>query len=335
MQARPAKKARTAKKRTAKKRTAKKRTAKKRTAKKRRRVTLRRLGRDWKRARRWRCRSKRCRAAKQRRKMRFYLRLRALRHAIARRQARRHVKVTIARARVEGGEHLRVHSRYGVWHLWRPEHYDAARAGIVIYHHGYTNSADRSWKQFRLPPQFARSKRNALFIVPDGPHRRWHPLRWPTLDGLLAAVRKVAKIEVPERGPIVVVAHSAGFRTLESWVGKSGGAHDRVREVILLDALYGSTKPFRDWIEGNAKRRMIIVGADTRRQAYWFARAKPYGVRRRRIPHELSAFSAREREARVLYLRSQLDHSSMVKAAWVLPMLLEMVELPKIGPPNS
>ena len=53
--------------------------------------------------------------------------------------------------------------------------------------------------------------------------------------------------------PIVIVAYSGGYLAA-SWCLRIGGVQNRVRGVILLDALYGEVDKFAAWIESNRGR---------------------------------------------------------------------------------
>ena len=47
--------------------------------------------------------------------------------------------------------------------------------------------------------------------------------------------------------PVVIVAYSGGYMPASAAISV-GGANDRIAGVILLDALYGETDTFADWI---------------------------------------------------------------------------------------
>ena len=74
-----------------------------------------------------------------------------------------------------GGEHVRIATKRGPVHVWRPAGYDPLTAGIVLYVHGYYTTSDKAWAEHRLAEQFAASGRNALFIVPRAPWRCGEP----------------------------------------------------------------------------------------------------------------------------------------------------------------
>ena len=53
-----------------------------------------------------------------------------------------------------------------------------------------------------------------------------------------------------EKMPIVIVGYSGGFLPT-AWSLEVGGISDRVRGVILLDAIYGELDKFAHWIENH------------------------------------------------------------------------------------
>ena len=65
------------------------------------------------------------------------------------------------------------------------------------------------------------------------------------LARLTATARAARRIDAL---PVVIVAYSGGYYPA-AWVLRHGGLGDRLRGVILLDALYGELDKFADWIE--------------------------------------------------------------------------------------
>ena len=51
--------------------------------------------------------------------------------------------------------------------------------------------------------------------------------------------------------PVILVAYSGGYLPA-AFALAQGGAGERVRGVVLLDALYGEEDKFADWIERRA-----------------------------------------------------------------------------------
>ncbi len=223
-----------------------------------------------------------------------------------------------------GGEHLRVETEHGPLHLWRPAKYDLRTAGMVVYIHGYFTSVDQTWTDDHLATQFRDSGRNALFISIQAPQSNGEDVSWKSLEDLLRTVEDRTPFPLPP-GPLVVVGHSGGFRTILLWL------HDpRVQYVILLDGLYAGQVEFRSWLRPHppAKpHRMVLVSSDTWRQSNRFARRISGTARRRTIPAKSSRFTPRETRARLLYVRSQYDHNEIISSGKVLPVLLQIMPI--------
>jgi hypothetical protein len=229
---------------------------------------------------------------------------------------------------IESGEHWRLESENGVVHVWRPAGYDAQSAGTVVYLHGHRSSADESFNQFAMATQFRNSHLNALFIVPDSTTDGEEGLHWDSLGALL---RFVARETGVSRGPgsLVVMGHSGAFRNIVAWLD------DReIDDLILLDALYSYEDEFRSWIlsSKNAdKKRLTLVSRDTRRNALRFMRGIAASVGVTRIPDSYAKLNKKQRDARILNLRSQYDHMAIVTSGHVIPMVLQRTRLQPVG----
>jgi hypothetical protein len=223
-----------------------------------------------------------------------------------------------------GGTHVRLHTGNGSIHVWRPDGYDAQTAGVVVYIHGYHTSIDQAWTEHHLAEQFQASGRNALFIAPEASQFEDDPIKWESLGELLNVVREIAGLPLP-RGPVVVAGHSGAYRTIVAWL-----PHSHITCLIMLDALYRKEQEFRAWLRGPSDpptRRIILVGYETAKNSDRFARRSQGGRRRAMIPEDVSQFSKQERQARVLYLRSQYDHMELVTGGKVIPLLLRLTSL--------
>jgi hypothetical protein len=223
-----------------------------------------------------------------------------------------------------GGQHLRIETDHGPIHLWRPVNYEPRTAGIVVYVHGYFTSVDQGWSDGHLATQFSDSGRNAVFIAVEAPRSSSEDVSWKSLADLLRTVQDSVAFPLP-RGPLVVVGHSGAYRTVLFWLFEP-----RVQHVILLDGLYSGQSEFRSWLRPQPRTKphtMVLVSIDTWRQSNRFAR-RIYGTARRRyVPARSSSFVPRETHARLLYLRSQYEHSEIVSSGKVIPVLLEISPL--------
>jgi hypothetical protein len=224
---------------------------------------------------------------------------------------------------VAGGKHWRIKTKAGAVHVWVPANYDRATAGTVVYVHGYWTDADGAWRGHSLARQFRASKQNALFIVPDAPSSNEDSVKWPALADLRKAIAR-ANIILPN-GPTIVMGHSGAFRTVMQWVD-----HKAVQQIILLDAMYAGERAFDEFI-GHGKRadqhKLIVVGADTAQGSEGFAKKYKFAVAREKMPSAYSGFTKREKRAKLLYIRSQFGHMSIVTSGNVIPVLLHLTPL--------
>jgi len=224
---------------------------------------------------------------------------------------------------VAGGTHWRIKTAEGAVHVWIPAGYDRATAGTVIYVHGYYVNVDQAWSEYNLARQFRASHQNALFIVPEAPAGNDDPVNWPALKDLRRAVAR-ANITLPD-GPVIVMGHSGAFRTIMQWVD-----HRLIEQIILLDAMYAGESAFDEYI-GSGKRadehKLIVVGASTAQESAGFAKKYKFAVARERMPSSVSGFTRHERNARLLYVRSQYEHMAIVTSGKVIPTLLHLTPL--------
>lgn len=224
---------------------------------------------------------------------------------------------------VLGGKHFRIKTSQGAVHVWFPENYDRATAGTVIYVHGYWTDADGAWRDHELARQFRASHQNAMFVVPDAPSSNDDDVKWPALTDLRRAVTR-ANIKMPD-GPMIVMGHSGAFRTVMQWVD-----HRMVDQIILLDALYAGESAFDEYIKSGKRaddHKLIVVAAATAQESRAFANKYKFAVARERMPDAVGGFSKHERGAKLLYIRSQYDHMSIVTSKKVIPILLRVTPL--------
>ena len=224
---------------------------------------------------------------------------------------------------VAGGTHWRIKTAQGAVHVWVPPDYDRATAGTVVYVHGYWTDADGAWRDHELARQFRASRQNAMFIVPDAPSSNDEQVRWPALTDLRRAVTR-GNIKLPD-GPIIVMGHSGAFRTVMQWVD-----HRAVDQIILLDAMYAGERAFDDFIKSGKRaddHKLIVVGASTEQGSRAFINKYKFAVAREKLPKDVGGFTKRERSAKLLYVRSQYEHMSIVTSKKVIPLLLRVTPL--------
>lgn len=159
--------------------------------------------------------------------------------------------------------------------LYIPRGFDPSRpAAIVVFFHGHGTILRRDvLNRQRVPTQIAASGSNTVLVAPQfavnapdsSAGKFWQPggfarflreaeLRLAALHGNPQAAQAFAKM------PVVLVAYSGGYLAT-AWSLKVGGAQERVRGVILLDALYGELDTFAEWIAKN--RNNFFISAYT------------------------------------------------------------------------
>ncbi|AHY49662.1 hypothetical protein [Bradyrhizobium japonicum] len=157
-----------------------------------------------------------------------------------------------------------------------PEHFDVRKPGvIVVFFHGNGATLERDVRDRQLVPrQVTDSGANAILLAPQmavdaadssagkfwqaGGLKRFmeeSATHLARLTGDPNNARAFANM------PIVIVGYSGGFLPT-AWSLEVGGISDRVRGVVLLDAVYGEMDKFASWIESH--RSGFFVSSYTR-----------------------------------------------------------------------
>lgn len=156
-----------------------------------------------------------------------------------------------------------------------PGGFDANRPGVIIvFFHGHGATLERDvLNRQQVPAQISASGMNAVLVAPQfavdaadssvgrfgepGGFGRFigeAAYKLARLNGEPSSARKFAKM------PIVIVAYSGGYLPA-AWSVARGGLKNRVRGLVLLDALYGELDKFASWIKGD--RSNFFVSAYT------------------------------------------------------------------------
>jgi hypothetical protein len=237
------------------------------------------------------------------------------------------VHAPVERDLVAGGRHIRVETSRGAVHVWRPPGYDADRAGILVYVHGYYTDVDRAFEEHHLAEQFAKSRQNALFIACEAPDGKKQDVFWKDLGELLDTVRTKTGLRTPD-GPLVILGHSGAYRTLAEWL-----AYRRIDEMILLDALYANEEDFRAWIESmprHGSRKLVIVSIETTKRSDAFVDKQRFAAKAEKVPDRLFELTRGKRNAQVVYLKSQYDHMALVTGDKAIPLLLRLTPFDRL-----
>jgi hypothetical protein len=141
---------------------------------------------------------------------------------------------------------------------------------LVLYFHGWNNNIDTACAQFQLIEQFVESKKNAIFIFPEGPKDSPDSFggRMEETGGLknlvndvLNYLKKENRIKTENAGKIVLAGHSGAYRVI-SFALMRGGMTKNISDVILFDALYGQTEKYAYWID-RYKGRFVNIYTDS------------------------------------------------------------------------
>lgn len=223
---------------------------------------------------------------------------------------------------LEDGRHVRFGTAsQGPVHVWRPRGYHLETAETVVYLHGFYSDVDQAMLAHQLATQFRDSGRNALFVVCETRSWRTDPLVWPDLEALLAMVEQRARLRRPQ-GPVTVVSHSGGYKTVVEWL-----KHEALSRVVLVDGLYGNDEDFSRWLKPEATRRqLVLVGFDTQQRTDAFLRGHGAAMRLDDLPYLYDELPANLARARLLYLQSErFDHMGLVTSGRLLPWLLHVL----------
>lgn len=226
---------------------------------------------------------------------------------------------------VEAGRYQRIDGPRGPIHVWIPAAYRAETGATVIYVHGYWDTADTAWTTQQLPAQFAMSAGNAMYIVPEAPSRTKVPVNYPDLGELLRIVEDATG---QPRGAALTVAlgHSGAYRTLEAWFDEP-----LLDQVVMIDALYGEEDKVIAWANASERHRLILIGQDTVLGTEAVAEQLPEAYVLDRFPPTYELMPAEARVARVVYLRAQYSHMTLVRGGVVIPSVLRLVPIERLA----
>jgi hypothetical protein len=146
-----------------------------------------------------------------------------------------------------------------------PENFDVQKPGvIVVFFHGNGATLERDVRDRQLvPQQISDSGVNAVLLAPQmavdaadsSAGKFWQPGGFrrfveESAGNLAKLYGDPSSAKAFEKMPIVIVGYSGGFLPT-AWSLEVGGISDRVRGVILLDAIYGELDKFANWIENH------------------------------------------------------------------------------------
>lgn len=216
-----------------------------------------------------------------------------------------------------------------------PPSFDPARPlRLVIFLHGWSGCARVLMRQGEVPcrdgerpregwgldARFDASGSDALFVVlqlafmerSGDAGRLTEPGRFRALTGEILAALAEPLAGNTEIDSITLLAHSAGFESALAVLRHEG---DRVRNVVLFDALYRGVEPFADWAAGGPDRRLVSLYTGTARTARLnrlLADAARARVGRANVAQDLDRPLAElVRQHRVVIARSPAPHGGV------------------------
>jgi hypothetical protein len=156
-----------------------------------------------------------------------------------------------------------------------PEHFDVRKPGvIVVFFHGNGATLERDVRDRQLvPQQISDSGVNTVLLAPQlavdaadsSAGKFWQPgglkrFVAESADHLARLSGDPGAAKAFANMPVVIVGYSGGFMPA-AWSLEVGGLGNRVRGVLLLDAVYGELDKFASWVVNN--RSGFFVSAYT------------------------------------------------------------------------
>lgn len=208
-----------------------------------------------------------------------------------------------------------------------PKGFDIESPGVmVVFYHGHGATLRRDvYKRQQVPQQVSASGVNAVLVAPQfavdardsSAGKLWEK------GGLRRFLDEVATQLAEEHGapgaravfarmPVIIVAYSGGFEPA-AWSVSRGGLGDRLKGLVLLDALYGHVERFAHWIGSNRSAFLIdaYAGGSPARNSQ---RLKSL-LRANDISYQ-SRLNGQLRPGSVTFLAATTSHRRYVNKAW-------------------
>ena len=152
--------------------------------------------------------------------------------------------------------------------IFIPHHFKATGTiDLVFYFHGWGNNIQSSLERFHLLEQFSGSRKNAIFVFPQGPRnskdsfggRLEDPRVFKALvEEILGRLKQDGRIRSQKPGKIILAGHSGAYHVI-AYILNRGGLADHISEVYLFDALYGELEKFTHWLKAYDGRLVNFV----------------------------------------------------------------------------
>ncbi len=219
-----------------------------------------------------------------------------------------------------------------------PKSFDASRPAVmVVFFHGHRATLTRDvLNRQQVAAQISASGVNAVLVAPQfavaasdsSPGHLGEPGGFKRF--LDESARQLARLHGAASTantfaamPVVVVAYSGGYLA-SAWSLHHGGAKDRVRGVVLLDALYGDLDKFAAWMAANRSGFFVssYTGSTRRRNE-----ALMQMMQERGIPY-VTEMTQRNRRDNVFFLAtgSDVNHTDFVTQAWAANPIADVLQ---------
>lgn len=207
--------------------------------------------------------------------------------------------------------------------IFIPENFrKTERVDLVFYFHGWGNSISESIEKFQLLQQFTDSKRNAVFVFPEGPRnapdsfggRLEEKGVFQALVGdVISFLNEEKRTDSLVPGRIILSGHSGAYRVI-AYILNRGGLTANISEVYLFDALYAQTENFTHWLEKYDGKLINITtpnGGTQWNSADLVDDLNDWGVPNQRIDGNEVSVGALE-SARITTIFTTLGHSDVI-----------------------
>ncbi len=145
---------------------------------------------------------------------------------------------------------------------------ETGRIDFVVHFHGWRNTVAGTLASFKLVEQLIASGKNAVLVVPEGPHNAPDSFGGKLedaggfkrfMDEVVATLRQRAAFKTKDFsvGRIILSAHSGGYHVIGGIVDR-GGLPKNADEVWLFDALYGEQDKYLAWADRTHGRLLDI-----------------------------------------------------------------------------
>ena len=213
---------------------------------------------------------------------------------------------------------------------------------FVVHFHGWSNTVAGTLEQFNLVQQFCDSGKNAILIVPEGPHNAPDSFGGKLEDtngfkifmgeameklqasgvlsarGLQAASPSTGNLTLkrpegraPKIGNVILSGHSGGYHAMSAIVEQGGMP---IWEAWLFDALYGNAENFIAW-QKRANGRMVNIytdhGGTKSESEKLMANCQTNGVRFISLEETNLAAADLQRE-KIVFIHTDLTHNEVI-----------------------